>query len=86
MEVNRPHFLLRATRTITLVLHPQGAATSATKLSTARKIGNANFDGTANITLSQIGAATTEQVNQLQETVNHLSLYTLLPYFLLFKI
>ena len=49
-----------------------GAATSATKLSTARKIGDANFDGTANITLSQIGAATSEQVSQLQETVNHI--------------
>lgn len=32
-----------------------GAATSAIKLSTPRKIGNASFDGTANITLSQMG-------------------------------
>lgn len=50
-----------------------GAATSATKLSTARKIGNANFDGTTNITLSQIGAATVEQVSQLQDAVNHIT-------------
>lgn len=32
-----------------------GAATSAIKLSTLRKIGNASFDGTADITLSQMG-------------------------------
>ena len=32
-----------------------GAATSANKLATARKIGNASFDGTADITLSQMG-------------------------------
>lgn len=32
-----------------------GAATSAIKLSTPRKIGNASFDGTANITLTQMG-------------------------------
>lgn len=32
-----------------------GAATSAIKLSTPRKIGNASFDGTADITLSQMG-------------------------------
>lgn len=32
-----------------------GAATSANKLSTPRKIGNASFDGTADITLSQMG-------------------------------
>ena len=32
-----------------------GAATSAIKLSTPRKIGNASFDGTAGITLSQMG-------------------------------
>ena len=34
---------------------------NAIKLATARKIGNANFDGTADITLAQIGAATTAQ-------------------------
>ena len=34
-----------------------GNAASATKLATARKIGNADFNGTANITISQIGAA-----------------------------
>lgn len=50
-----------------------GNASSATKLSTTRKIGNANFDGTANITLSQIGAATAEQVSQLQDTINHIT-------------
>ena len=32
-----------------------GAATSAIKLSTPRKIGNASFDGTADMTLSQMG-------------------------------
>lgn len=32
-----------------------GTATSAIKLSTPRKIGNASFDGTADITLSQMG-------------------------------
>lgn len=32
-----------------------GAATSTIKLSTPRKIGNASFDGTADITLSQMG-------------------------------
>lgn len=32
-----------------------GAATSAIKLSTPRKIGNASFDGTADITLAQMG-------------------------------
>ena len=35
-----------------------GNAGSATKLQTARKIGNASFDGTTDITLAQIGAAT----------------------------
>ena len=34
---------------------------SATKLATARNIGNASFDGTQNITLAQIGAATAAQ-------------------------
>ncbi len=34
-----------------------GNAGTATKLQTARKIGNANFDGSANITLEQMGAA-----------------------------
>ncbi len=35
-----------------------GIASQATKLQTVRKIGNANFDGTADITLAQIGAST----------------------------
>lgn len=34
-----------------------GNSGTATKLQTARKIGNADFNGTANITLAQIGAA-----------------------------
>lgn len=38
-----------------------GNAASATKLQTARKIGNASFNGTANITLAQMGAATAAQ-------------------------
>lgn len=50
-----------------------GPANSATKLTTARKIGNANFDGTDNITLSQIGAAPVSQLNQLQDVVNHIT-------------
>ncbi len=50
-----------------------GNAFTATKLATTRKIGNANFDGTANITLSQIGAAPVSQVNQLQDVVNHIT-------------
>ena len=33
----------------------------ATKLATARNIGNASFDGSEDITLAQIGAATTAQ-------------------------
>ena len=35
----------------------RGAADTAVRLSTARKIGAVNFDGSANITLSQMGAA-----------------------------
>lgn len=34
-----------------------GNASTATKLATARKIGNASFDGSADITLAQIGAS-----------------------------
>lgn len=34
-----------------------GIASQATKLQTARKIGNASFDGTSDLTLSQIGAS-----------------------------
>ena len=40
-----------------------GESVSTQKLSTARKIGNANFDGTSNITLSQIGAAPCVEVD-----------------------
>lgn len=49
-----------------------GSATSAIKFATARKIGNANFDGTNDITLAQIGAATTTQFNQLQQVVDRI--------------
>lgn len=49
-----------------------GAATSATKLATARKIGSAAFDGTKDVSLSQIGAAPVDQVNQLQEHVDRI--------------
>lgn len=34
-----------------------GSAKKATKLNTARKIGNASFDGSSDITLEQMGAA-----------------------------
>ncbi|MEG0019322.1 MAG: phage tail protein, partial [Oscillospiraceae bacterium] len=38
---------------------------TATKLKTTRKIGNANFDGSTDISLSQIGAATPESVTAI---------------------
>lgn len=53
-----------------------GNAGSATKLQTARKIGNASFDGSADITLSQIGAAASSHshsianITNLQSTLN----------------
>ena len=47
-----------------------GAATSANKLATSRKIGNAYFNGTQDITLSDIGAANQSSVNALQTSVN----------------
>lgn len=40
-----------------LIGNLSGNASTATKLSTARKIGNASFDGSADITLAQIGAS-----------------------------
>lgn len=40
-----------------------GNADTATKLKTARKIGDASFDGTANISLSSIGAAPTSHTH-----------------------
>ena len=40
-----------------------GNAGSATKLQTARKIGNASFNGTTDITLAQLGAATSEHTH-----------------------
>ena len=39
------------------VKYSAGAATTATQLATARKIGNASFNGTADITLATMGAA-----------------------------
>lgn len=47
-----------------------GAATSANKLTTSRRIGNAYFDGTQDISLSSIGAANQATVNSLQTSVN----------------
>lgn len=47
-----------------------GAATSANKLATSRKIGNAYFNGTQDITLSDIGAANQSSLNALQTSVN----------------
>ena len=40
-----------------LIGNLSGNASTATKLATARKIGNASFDGSADITLAQIGAS-----------------------------
>lgn len=40
-----------------------GNASTATKLATARKIGNVSFDGTADISLSQMGAAATNHTH-----------------------
>ena len=53
-----------------------GNAGTATKLQTARKIGNASFDGSADISLSQIGAAASShghsiaQITNLQSTLD----------------
>ena len=47
--------------TIKKILNGTTIVGKATKLATARKIGNATFDGSGNITLAQIGAATTAQ-------------------------
>lgn len=53
-----------------------GNAGTATKLQTARKIGNASFDGSTDITLSQIGVAaashthTIAQITNLQTTLD----------------
>lgn len=41
-----------------------GNAGTATKLATVRSIGNASFDGSANITLTQIGAVATSVIGQ----------------------
>lgn len=49
-----------------------GNSSTATKLVTARKIGSAAFDGSKDVTLSQIGAAPVDQVNQLQENVDRI--------------
>ena len=51
----------KTTSGYTLRLSSPTIVAQANKLATARKIGNANFDGTANITLAQIGAATIAQ-------------------------
>lgn len=42
------------------------SASAATKLSTARKIGNASFDGTANITLAQMGIINPVEVTKAE--------------------
>lgn len=47
-----------------------GNATSATKLQTARKIGNASFDGTADISLSSIGAASSGHIHNYASTLS----------------
>lgn len=67
-----------------------GNAGTATKLATARKIGNASFDGSANITVAGIGAAASShthddryyteseintKIQALQNTINNTRLY-----------
>lgn len=47
-----------------------GAANSAVKLNTSRKIGNAYFDGTKDISLYDIGAANQSSIDTLQTSVN----------------
>ena len=47
--------------TINKIISGTTVVGKATKLTTARNIGNASFDGSGDITLAQIGAATTEQ-------------------------
>lgn len=47
-----------------------GNATSATKFQTARKIGNASFDGTADISLSSIGAASSGHTHNYASTLS----------------
>lgn len=47
-----------------------GNATSATKLQTTRKIGNASFDGTADISLSSIGAASSGHTHNYASTLS----------------
>ena len=47
--------------TIKYILNGTTVVGKATKLATARNIGNASFDGSEDITLAQIGAATTAQ-------------------------
>ena len=46
-----------------LIGNLSGNASTATKLVTARKIGNASFDGSADITLAQIGASAVEHTH-----------------------
>ena len=47
-----------------------GNAGTATKLQTARKIGNASFDGSADITLSKIGAAASSHSHSISNITN----------------
>ena len=47
--------------TIKKILNGTTVVGKANKLATARNIGNASFDGSGNITLAQIGAATAAQ-------------------------
>lgn len=47
-----------------------GNATSATKLKTARKIGNASFDGTSDISLSSIGASSSGHTHNYTSTLS----------------
>jgi len=54
----------------------------ATQLKTSRKIGDANFNGSANITLNQIGAATKAQgdaIDALTTDIKYIKYVTSLP-------
>lgn len=47
-----------------------GSANKATKLNTARKIGNANFDGSNDISLEQIGAASVNHKHNDEDIIS----------------
>ena len=65
--------LAHALESLTVDMNISGKAETAgtaNKLKTARKIGNANFDGSANITLEQMGAAASNHTHAAQTSVS----------------